>query len=249
MTYHIITYATHVQGKLNELVNNPFGVPVTVLGMGNRWNGFMDKPIAVYNHIHDMDDEEIVVVLDGFDTVIHQHPDLAIQRFIDMKLSKVLVSNENYFNGIIGYYLQSKFFGLCKQNNKRIANAGMLMGYVRDLKKLYHQMIVYHYAHPNLRGDDQRILNHICMYDLYTIDHENIFYNVTGNIFVKSSFSNDLDVIFVSYPGRSDQSMFEKLKRGYSLMNEYSKVFWKEFVCLFICCLFICIYCIKLFLK
>jgi hypothetical protein len=32
----IVTYATHPEGSFNDLINNKFGVEVTVLGMGEK---------------------------------------------------------------------------------------------------------------------------------------------------------------------------------------------------------------------
>ena len=43
MTVEIVTYANKSFGMFEELVNNDFGVKVKVLGMGKKWNGFLDK--------------------------------------------------------------------------------------------------------------------------------------------------------------------------------------------------------------
>ena len=40
---HFVTYATHETGMFRKLVDNKYGVEIKVLGMGTKWNGFMDK--------------------------------------------------------------------------------------------------------------------------------------------------------------------------------------------------------------
>lgn len=249
--YYIITYATHRQGRFDELVNNPFQKDVIVLGMGEKWNGFMDKPIAVLKHIQTLNENDIVIVLDGFDTIIKRDPGAAVNRFVQMNTPNVLVSKENYM--FLGKYFQQRFFGVCKKNNNLIANAGMLMGYVKHLKQLYQRMITYHHEHPDLKGDDMRILNSICHYDLYTIDaSETIFANVVGNIFAKADSSNVKTASFVSFPARSDQGIVEKFKRFYEQSDVYLKVLWKEFLITFLLLIMIgsvIIYFIKRFYK
>lgn len=231
--YYIITYATHKQGRFDELVNNPFQKDVIVLGMGKKWNGFMDKPIAVFKYIQELNENDIVVVLDGFDTIIKRDPDLAINKFVQMNIQHVLVSKENYM--FMGKYFQQRFFGVCEKNNNLIANAGMLMGYVKHLKQLYQKMINYHFENPNLKGDDMRILNKICQYDLYTIDaSENIFANVVGNIFAKADSLSVEKASFVSFPARSDQGIIEKFNRFHEQSDVYVKVLWKEFLITFV---------------
>ena len=43
MSVEVVTYANKSSGMFEELVNNEHGVKVKVLGMGNKWNGFLDK--------------------------------------------------------------------------------------------------------------------------------------------------------------------------------------------------------------
>ena len=43
MTFEVVTYANKSQGMFEELVNNEHGVKVKVLGMGKKWNGYLDK--------------------------------------------------------------------------------------------------------------------------------------------------------------------------------------------------------------
>lgn len=161
---HIVTYATHEQGKLRELVNNRFGVDVTVLGWGQKWNGFTDKYKGVQKFLETVDDNDIVVFLDGFDTVIEKDPK-DLEQLFESKNCDILFSKDH-----TGELLKS-IFGTCKDGVT--ANAGMYMGRVKALKPLMKDCL-------NIRcGDDQVNLNGLCMkYDNLKINmDEDIFYN------------------------------------------------------------------------
>ena len=161
---HIVTYATHEQGKLGGLVNNRFGVDVTVLGWGEKWNGFTDKYKGVQKFLETVDDNDIVVFLDGFDTVIEKDPK-DLEQLFESKNCDILVSKDP-----TGEFLKS-IFGTCKDGVT--ANTGMYMGRVKALKPLMKDCLTIRC------GDDQVNLNGLCMkYDNLKINmEEDIFYN------------------------------------------------------------------------
>ena len=183
---HIVTYATHEQGKLRELVNNKFDVDVTVLGWGEKWNGFTDKYKGVQKFLETVDDNDIVVFLDGFDTVIEKDPK-DLEQLFESKNCDILFSKDH-----TGEFLKS-IFGTCKDGVT--ANAGMYMGRVKALKPLMKDGLTMRCK------DDQVNLNGLCMkYDNLKINvDEDIFYNNIDDIPPK-------DAIFIQYfdksPGR-----------------------------------------------
>ena len=52
MNTHVITVATHKEGKLNELLDNSFNTNIKVLGMGEKWTGFKMKNELIYKFIN-----------------------------------------------------------------------------------------------------------------------------------------------------------------------------------------------------
>ena len=70
-------------GMFEQLVNNEYNVDITVLGMGNKWNGFMDKikSVSVNEYAKTLDKDTIIVFLDGFDTQISKNIDGLIEEF------------------------------------------------------------------------------------------------------------------------------------------------------------------------
>ena len=111
--YEVVTVATHNEGKLDELINNELKIPVTVLGMGKKWTGFRMKYELMYEHIQSMDDNKIIIFLDGFDSNIVGHPSNAIQKFKE-KNAKLLFSKDLENQGI-SLKMQSKVFTSCKK--------------------------------------------------------------------------------------------------------------------------------------
>ena len=99
MTTHIITVATHKDGKLQELIDNKFNYNITVLGMGQTWTGFKMKNELALEYINKLQDDDIVIFLDGFDSEIKLEPNLAVERFkknnYKLLFSKELGSNFN----------------------------------------------------------------------------------------------------------------------------------------------------------
>ena len=210
--YEIITVATHYEGKLDALINNDYNAHITVLGMGKKWTGFRMKYELIYDYIKSMDDNKIIIFLDGFDSAIVNDPSKAIQKF-KSKNYKLLFSEDPplpFFD-----FLREKCFTTCKEN--KILNAGMYMGYVKYLKP---------YLQYNLKQkckDDQRTGNLSCKKFDISIDTNNeIFQNIKGNTPIKKN------TIFVSYPGKIT------IKRSFRATLEYGQFLLNWFLLLFI---------------
>ena len=209
MSVEIVTYANKSQGMFEELVKNEFGVPVTVLGWGTKWNGFSDKYKAMSKHLETKNDDDIVIFLDGFDTKINKNPQNVVELFKECNC-KVLVSKNP------PWFFQSLIFGKCDDS---IGNSGLYMGYAKYLKSFIDEALELEC------DDDQRNLNTVCQNNNYiSVDKdEKIFKNF-------NPFQNDktTNAIFVSYPGSLG---FNRYYRG---LIEYS-----QFVYLYILTLLI----------
>ena len=196
----ITTVATHDDGMYKKLINNRFH-PVKVLGFGMKWTGFKMKYQLVYDHIKNLDDNKIVIFLDGFDSIILRDPKIAIKEFIDKKY-KVLFSKEvdSQFKGFV--------FPNCRDN--LMINSGLYMGYVKYLKVLLKDMI------DEVCKDDQVIINRKCKnYNFVSIDKDcKIFKNIGKLENLKPGNS-----IFIQYPA---QTSFIRFFRG---IKEYGQFF------------------------
>ena len=213
--YEIVTVATHSFGKFNELINNPYK-KIKVLGMGQKWTGYKMKSQLVYDYIKNMDDNKIIIFLDGFDSEINDNPDKSIQIFksnnYKLLFSKMMVENNYIYDN-----LWNEIYPYCF--NKTISNCGMYIGYVKYLKIFYENSL------KSKCKDDQRVTNLLCKdLNFINVDSENkIFEN--KNIEDKDIKSN---AIFISYPGTFS---FFRISRAFL---EYGQFFLKYILILYI---------------
>jgi len=201
MSVEIVTYANKSQGMFEELINNKFGIPIKVLGWGTEWKGFSDKTKGVIKHLETKNDDDIVVYLDGFDTKINKNSE-NVKKFFESYECKVLFSNNP------PWFFQSFMFGTCDNS---IANAGLYMGYVKELKQVLKDELLLKCE------DDQHNFNKLCnKYDFIKVDKdEKIFKNF-------SPLQNEIEVesIFISYPGAISTTRY---LRGFV---EYTQFFY-----------------------
>jgi hypothetical protein len=143
----IIIYATHSFGTYETIIKHP---DVICLGFGTKWEGFIKKAETICNYLNELPEDEIVAVIDGFDSYIRKTDNLK-EEFLKQNC-KVLASLHNtWFNF---EYLEKRVFSSCK--NDKTANAGLIMGYVKELKQTYN------YMKNGASDDDQRNLNIAC---------------------------------------------------------------------------------------
>ena len=213
MSVEIVTYANKSQGMFAELVNNEFGVPVTVLGWGTKWNGFSDKYKAMTKHLETKNDDDIVIFLDGFDTKINRNPNNVVELFKECDC-KVLVSRDPR---MVGKTLSKAIFGVCK--GETMANSGLYMGYAKYLKLVIDEAL-------SLKCEDDQVnLNTICQkYDFIKVDEDEKIFKNFGPLDKK----HESDAIFVSYPGSLG---FDRYSRA---LIEYTQFLYMYILCLLI---------------
>lgn len=188
MTIHIITVATHYEGKLKELINNKFNVSIKVLGFGKKWTNFKMKYELVNEYIKKLPNNDIIIFLDGFDSKIKLNPELAIDRFKKNNY-KLLFSYEPGSNFI---KLDRLIWPSCKNNSP--GNSGLYMGYVKYLKVFLEKALIAKCK------DDQVVMNDLCKYmDFIDIDTNKIIFQ---NLKISNGFNYNNKAIFISYPGQ-----------------------------------------------
>lgn len=205
---YLVTYATHNQGMLKNLIYNEFGVKVHLLGWNTKWNNFMDKYKGVLSFCENINDNDTVVFLDGFDTEINKYPKDVERLFNDMNCD-VLVSKEP--NNMV--YFKQKVFGTCQEHY--IANSGLYMGKNHNIKRFLRQLLF------QSTDDDQVALNNICK-----TSNLDIKIDIDSVIFHNGKTEND--AYFVSYPAGENESFIYKLNRYYRGIFEYLPYFKYE---------------------
>ena len=213
MSLEIVTYANKSQGMFEELVKNDFDVPIKVLGWGRKWNGYSDKSKGLLEYMKTKNDEDIIVFVDGFDTKINKSPENVMQLFKECKC-RVLMSKDPENFSDIG---RSLIFGQCTE--KSMANAGMYMGYVKELTIMLQD-------EADMKClDDQINLNALCKkHNFISVDEDERIFKNFGPLDKK----HDMDAIFVSYPGSPSIGRYSRA------IIEYTQFLYMYILCLII---------------
>jgi hypothetical protein len=208
----VVTYATHSEGSFEELTHNKFGVEVKVLGMGEKWQGFVHRVKKYREYLDTLDDNEVVVFVDGFDSHILK-PLRGLEDIFKSFNCDILVSKNVT---IQPHYIIHKMFGTCKDNTT--ANAGLLMGYARHLKHLQDSII------NGKTVDDQKNLNEVCkQFPNLMIDTDCvIFKNITPNEKIEKLYKSG--AFFGQTPGAFTFS------RRIRAVKEYAPFFIPEII-------------------
>jgi len=211
----IITYATHSFGTFDTLIKT---VPdIIVLGWGTKWNGFMDKFNALIEYLETLPDNEIVMFVDGFDSIIKK--DLSdVEKVFKSMNCKILLSE----NISIHPYIDKKVFTEC---NNVTANSGLYMGYNKYVKEILREAL------ETGEDDDQRALNIACSKtNFINIDTDHIIFE---NCFNNKECVQKSKAFVVQTPGQISVS---RVSRS---LKEYGKYFILEIVLLILVIFFV----------
>jgi hypothetical protein len=210
---HVVTYATHSDGLYDKLINNKFNIKIDVLGWGTKWKGFYDKVREIHNYSKNIPKNDLIIFLDGFDTIINKNIDINLLEHFNALNCDILISKHPI---IINKYFTNKIFSE-DLNANYIANSGMYIGYANVIHNIFKDMLKINTL------DDQRALN-ICMKNYnYKIDiEEDIFKNTFNGSYI---FQKEY---FTSYPAASKGTIKDKIKRYYRGIKEYTPFFKEE---------------------
>jgi hypothetical protein len=221
----VVTYANKSSGLFDKLINNKHRVHVEVLGWGTKWNGYQDKIQGVLDYLKTQPDDEIVIFVDGFDSIIKDNLSTVKQKFEQYDCKALFSMDTNPQNVLLkpfGYLTQRTIFGTCYLN--KTVNAGMFMGYVKHLK-----MVLNDISKHNCK-DDQVVANKLCKkYDFIKVDIDNKIFKNYVNIPVEKQTSKEFlqnDAIFVSFPATFSWSRVSRF------IPEYLQFFYKYIVIL-----------------
>lgn len=195
--FYIVTYATHSEKYFDLLKQYPC---LVVLGFGEKWTGFHGKAIAVVEFCKKVKSDDIVCVVDGFDTIILESSDEILKRY--KELDKDLVFSCGLFQTVFTTkYILDRFFGTC--DAKRL-NAGMYIGKAEKIIDLWKDF--------EKGKDDQRYVTSKCSEgkEIFIDEDNYLFYNysIHDKIHIrdKKLFVNDnkVNTCIISSPGNKD---------------------------------------------
>ena len=139
---------------------------------------FPVKVDATVNFCQNINPQDVVCFIDGFDSVILESKKEILSRFQQMN-KRVIFSRASNKITIRTKYIQDKLFGNC--NNNRL-NTGMYIGYAQDIIDIWEGF--------SNNNDDQKFITTKCQREKHinkiSIDLDNyIFYNYSPNDHLK----------------------------------------------------------------
>ena len=160
------TVATHHEGFLHSLQESArkYGYDLSVLGLNEKWKGFVWRWQVLQEALEDLPDDELVLVLDGYDTVItapaacleaeyHTKCDAADRLMFGLEHRKEHCTHAFWWLSEVFRRYHSVGADL------PIVNAGVCCGPVRLVRQLCREMQAAAKAAKESKPDDQRILN------------------------------------------------------------------------------------------
>jgi len=192
---HIVTVATESEYYFPYLVESckRNGKELTILGYGEKWQGFVWRFKLMIEYLKSLNDNDIVCFIDGYDVICNRNLNELKEQFIEYKNKynfKVIVATETYKfkpQELIARF----YFDSC---NNELLNAGTYIGYAKDL----HDLLLKTYnLDPNDKNDDQMLLIKYCK-----MHPEDILFDKNYEFFLtihKSFFEIDNELKIYNY--------------------------------------------------
>lgn len=109
---------------------------IEFIGIGKVFSGFRERLRILQESLKEINPEEIVIVMDGYDTLFNNKAEIALERFL-AKNTRILISAEKLFTYQYSAY-QEKYDQI--ESPYRYVNAGTYMGYAGDLSKMVDEL-------------------------------------------------------------------------------------------------------------
>ena len=123
---YIITYATHNERYFDILKKSYPNI--IVLGYGKKWNGFYDKVKATIDFCKDKNDDDLILFVDGFDSVV-LHTDDLIEKYKSFNVP-LIFSHDIKQSSITSKYMHDVIFNTCQSVS---LNSGMYIGPPKEI--------------------------------------------------------------------------------------------------------------------
>lgn len=236
----LVTIATHNERMFNIFKESAekHGHDLVVLGFGQKWRGFTMRYELMLEYLNKIDDNEIVMHADAFDSLVLSGPDEIEKNF--KKFNKPIIFGvEKFYNNFFNRWMLEKVPAKCFYKDDFIfyINGGSYIGYNKHLKNLLKILIKKSIKSNNT--DDQIIINEYFSNNLdkFTLDFNYIFYlNTSYNYYKynKTKIVNNRIIIdniepaIVSYPGAVFINNNKQIKKlGYSIETNNLKNIFK----------------------
>lgn len=190
---HFATVATQSEGYLPVLEQQltEKNLKLNKLAMGKKWKGHMMKDLEMIDYLKTVDDEDIVVFLDGFDTLMLSSREEILEKFKSFN-SKMVLSIENV--GKLSFIHDAVF----EKINGYYFNAGLYMGRAKFMLNFLEDMYSNDYDKRSNQKTWMKYLNRLNSINKL----DGIKFDVNSDIFLNHSFTTN------NYPYILDKRVF-----------------------------------------
>lgn len=181
---HYITVATEEKLYLKYL--KQLLPELVILGMNNKWEGFITKYKLVIEYLNKLNENDIICFIDAYDVLPTKNIGKLKDKFIEFIKNnpeiKMIVGYEVYDINFIENYAKS-FMGAVNEKGDRL-NTGTYIGYVKNIKQILSSILI---NNPNMEDDQIELTKYANQFpnEIYT-DINKFFFNVItkplGNI-------------------------------------------------------------------
>jgi hypothetical protein len=191
---HIITVATEIKLCMKYLIESikKNNAELIILGYGLKWEGFNWRNKLVLDYISNLNDDDIICFVDGYDVLCIRDLNELVDEFYKIKTRencKMIVGFENQLN-FYNYLMSQIIFGNC---NGLSVNAGTYISTVKDLREIINGILEKNILN---NSDDQVLLTNYCNNkpnDIYIDKKTELFLTLTN-----STQQLDLDKYYIT---------------------------------------------------
>jgi hypothetical protein len=231
-TLHIVTVSTDDRFYFKYLIESckKNGVPLTVLGYGEKWKGYTWRFKLMMDFIKSVDPYDVICFVDSYDVLCIRNLDTLLNTFLKIKEKyncKIITGYEHY-NSFIQKTFADIYFSEC--NGKHL-NCGTYIGHAKDLL----HVLITSKSIDEKETDDQKLLTKYCQIypnDIYIDIHNEIFlviHNSLNEIYNELEIDNNNNISYnKNHPyfihGASSSYLNKLIKRGgYQIDNQTIK--------------------------
>ena len=220
---HFVTVATHSERYLPTLESQVTDKNHTLvkLGYGQKYQGHFMKDKLLLEYTQNLDKEEIVIFMDGFDTLFLGEPEELLKKFKNQN-SKIVLSIENI--GSLSFIHKAVF----SKYKTKFINTGLFMGYAGELTKFLKEMYSKEFDLNSNQKTWSTFLNN-SNYDISLDLKSELFLNhsfTTDNIFKVKNNRIILDTtetpVFIQGNGQSNMDYILKGTKYYKIDKKNS---------------------------
>tara|TARA_B100000886_G_scaffold327650_1_gene275337 strand:+ start:2686 stop:3393 length:708 start_codon:yes stop_codon:yes gene_type:complete len=188
---HVVVFCTHRDGMYSLLESDArrYGIELVVLGWGTKWVSFFEKLRAVHEYTRGVHEDDLVVVIDAFDTRIRGGYAQIVEQWRGLGAPDVVFSKDP---SLFPQYITNRVFG-------GSLNAGMYMGRAGPLAEIQQEAMRFE---AQCKKDDQCAFNAVAQGQRIAVDSQRtLFYNLRYSERGRDLSQIESKAVFYGFPG------------------------------------------------